>query len=107
MSAAVVVGVYGKVESQADFLRSNAGEFSQAGMDRWFQEALRLWQLGDADAIPFLQDQLVGPGPAEPGVGGGVGGNPVPFSLFVREVELGPVVVGDPDEAGGNVRGPA
>jgi type VI secretion system ImpM family protein len=40
MSAGVVVGVYGKIESQADFFRTNSGEFSQAGLDRWFEEAL-------------------------------------------------------------------
>ena len=36
-----------------------------------------------------------------------MGGNPVPFPLFVGEIELGPVMVRDPDQAGGNVRGPA
>jgi type VI secretion system protein ImpM len=34
-----VIGLYGKVSSQPDFLRGNAGEFSQAGFDRWFQDA--------------------------------------------------------------------
>src|SRR5689334_2603374 len=34
------IGVYGKIASQPDFLRGNAGEFSQAGMDQWFQEAV-------------------------------------------------------------------
>jgi type VI secretion system protein ImpM len=34
------IGIYGKVASQPDFLRGNAGEFSQAGFDRWFQEAV-------------------------------------------------------------------
>lgn len=34
------IGVYGKIGSQPDFLRGNAGEFSQAGMDQWFQEAV-------------------------------------------------------------------
>ncbi|HEY4185056.1 MAG TPA: type VI secretion system-associated protein TagF [Polyangia bacterium] len=34
------VGVYGKVRAQPDFLRANAGEFSQAGLDLWFQEAM-------------------------------------------------------------------
>jgi type VI secretion system protein ImpM len=35
-----MIGVYGKVASQPDFLRGNAGEFSQAGFDQWFQEAV-------------------------------------------------------------------
>jgi type VI secretion system ImpM family protein len=35
-----VIGVYGKLGTQPDFLRANAGEFSQAGLDRWFQEAM-------------------------------------------------------------------
>lgn len=35
-----LVGVYGKVRSQPDFLRANAGEFSQCGLDQWFQEAM-------------------------------------------------------------------
>lgn len=35
-----MIGIYGKVSSQPDFLRGNAGEFSQAGFDRWFQEAI-------------------------------------------------------------------
>ncbi len=34
------VGLYGKVASQPDFLRAGAGSFSQAGLDRWFQEAM-------------------------------------------------------------------
>ena len=34
------VGIYGKVASQPDFLRAGAGSFSQAGLDRWFQEAV-------------------------------------------------------------------
>jgi type VI secretion system ImpM family protein len=34
------VGIYGKLATQPDFFRSNAGEFSQAGLDRWFQEAM-------------------------------------------------------------------
>lgn len=42
MSRLGAVGVYGKVESQADFLRANAGEFSQAGLDRWFEETLQI-----------------------------------------------------------------
>jgi len=37
---AVTVGVYGKIRSQPDFLRANAGEFSQAGLDLWFQEGV-------------------------------------------------------------------
>ena len=32
------IGVYGKVASQPDFLRSNAGEFSQCGLDRLLQD---------------------------------------------------------------------
>ncbi|MEP6651873.1 MAG: type VI secretion system-associated protein TagF [Myxococcales bacterium] len=39
-SVPLEVGVYGKVGTQADFLRANAGEFSQAGLDLWFQEAM-------------------------------------------------------------------
>jgi type VI secretion system protein ImpM len=35
-------GVYGKVRGQPDFLRANAGEFSQAGLDRWFQDAMEI-----------------------------------------------------------------
>jgi len=35
-----MVGLYGKVRTQPDFLRANAGEFSQAGLDQWFQEAM-------------------------------------------------------------------
>lgn len=36
----IEVGAYGKTEAQADFLRIGAGGFSQAGLDRWFEEAL-------------------------------------------------------------------
>src|ERR1700747_3207069 len=35
-----LIGVYGKVPSQPDFLRGNAGEWAQAGFDRWFQDAV-------------------------------------------------------------------
>ncbi len=38
----LAIGVYGKVRSQPDFLRANAGEFSQAGLDRWFQDAVEI-----------------------------------------------------------------
>ncbi|HET6146641.1 MAG TPA: type VI secretion system-associated protein TagF [Polyangia bacterium] len=41
-AAAPAIGVYGKVRSQPDFLRANAGEFSQAGLDRWFQDAVEI-----------------------------------------------------------------
>jgi type VI secretion system protein ImpM len=34
-----VVGVYGKIPAQADFVRVNVGELTRLGMDRWFQEA--------------------------------------------------------------------
>jgi type VI secretion system protein ImpM len=34
-----VVGVYGKIPAQADFVRINVGELTRLGMDRWFQEA--------------------------------------------------------------------
>ncbi|HET6280414.1 MAG TPA: type VI secretion system-associated protein TagF [Polyangia bacterium] len=36
------IGLYGKVPGQPDFLRSNAGEFSQAGLDLWFQEGMEI-----------------------------------------------------------------
>jgi type VI secretion system ImpM family protein len=39
-SASGKVGVYGKVASQPDFLRINAGVFAQAGLDRWFADGL-------------------------------------------------------------------
>jgi len=39
-SGNTTVGVYGKVRSQPDFLRANAGDFSQCGLDQWFQEAV-------------------------------------------------------------------
>jgi type VI secretion system ImpM family protein len=38
--AAASVGVYGKVSTQGDFLRVGAGAFSQAGLDRWLEEAV-------------------------------------------------------------------
>ena len=34
------VGVYGKIAAQPDFVRSGAGAFSKAGLDRWFQEGM-------------------------------------------------------------------
>jgi len=34
------IGVYGKVASQPDFLRSNAGDFSQCGLDRLLQDGM-------------------------------------------------------------------
>jgi type VI secretion system protein ImpM len=34
------IGLYGKVGSQPDFLRANAGEFSQCGLDRLLQDAM-------------------------------------------------------------------
>jgi type VI secretion system ImpM family protein len=37
--SAFTSGVYGKHPGQADFLRASAGEFAQAGLDRWFEEA--------------------------------------------------------------------
>jgi type VI secretion system protein ImpM len=40
MSGVSAVGLYGKVASQPDFLRAGAGAFSQAGLDRWFQDGM-------------------------------------------------------------------
>jgi type VI secretion system protein ImpM len=34
-----VVGVYGKIPAQADFVRINVGDLTRLGLDRWFQEA--------------------------------------------------------------------
>jgi type VI secretion system ImpM family protein len=36
------VGLYGKIAAQADFLRANAGQFSRAGLDRWFQDGIEI-----------------------------------------------------------------
>ncbi|MES1205047.1 MAG: type VI secretion system-associated protein TagF [Pseudomonadota bacterium] len=46
-----MIGVYGKVASQPDFLRANAGEFSQAGLDLWFQEAVEALR-GESATLP-------------------------------------------------------
>jgi type VI secretion system ImpM family protein len=35
-----MIGLYGKVASQPDFLRAGAGAFSQAGLDRWLQDGM-------------------------------------------------------------------
>ena len=45
------VGLYGKVRTQPDFLRANAGEFSQAGLDQWFQEAMEALR-GEGTQLP-------------------------------------------------------
>ena len=56
-SNAPPIGVYGKVRSQPDFLRANAGEFSQAGLDRWFQDAVEIMCREAIDQIqPFAVD---------------------------------------------------
>jgi type VI secretion system ImpM family protein len=34
------VGLYGKILAERDYVRINAGDFQQAGMDRWFQEGV-------------------------------------------------------------------
>jgi len=34
------IGIYGKLATQPDFFRANAGDWSQAGLDRWFQAAM-------------------------------------------------------------------
>jgi type VI secretion system protein ImpM len=36
------IGVYGKIATQGDFARFNAGQFSRAGLDRWFQEGIEI-----------------------------------------------------------------
>lgn len=33
-------GLYGKIPAERDFVRINAGDFQQAGLDRWFQEGV-------------------------------------------------------------------
>jgi type VI secretion system protein ImpM len=38
--SALTVAFYGKIPSQADFVRINAGAFAQAGWDAWFQEGV-------------------------------------------------------------------
>jgi type VI secretion system protein ImpM len=45
------VGLYGKVATQPDFLRAGAGSFSQAGLDRWFQEAMETLR-GEGTTLP-------------------------------------------------------
>src|SRR5512133_3811376 len=34
------VGLYGKIPAERDFVRINAGEVQQAGMDQWFAEGI-------------------------------------------------------------------
>lgn len=34
------LGLYGKIPSERDYVRVNAGEFQQAGMDQWFQQGI-------------------------------------------------------------------
>src|SRR5215203_1214844 len=56
------IGLYGKVGSQPDFFRANAGEFSQAGLDRFFQDAMEALR-GEGTAIPEAPTAFVlGPG---------------------------------------------
>ena len=38
--SALTVAFYGKIASQADYVRINAGAFAQAGWDAWFQEGV-------------------------------------------------------------------
>jgi type VI secretion system ImpM family protein len=33
-------GLYGKIPAERDFVRINAGDFQQAGLDQWFQEGV-------------------------------------------------------------------
>lgn len=35
-----LVGLYGKIPAERDFVRINAGDFQQAGMDLWFQQGV-------------------------------------------------------------------
>ncbi len=42
--SALAVAFYGKLVSQADFVRINAGTFAQDGWDAWFQEAVAALQ---------------------------------------------------------------
>jgi type VI secretion system protein ImpM len=37
---APVIGVYGKVDTQGDFVRAGSGDFSLAGLDRWLDESV-------------------------------------------------------------------
>lgn len=46
-----MVGLYGKVRAQPDFLRANAGEWAQAGLDQWFQEAMEALR-GEGTQLP-------------------------------------------------------
>ena len=34
------VGLYGKIPAERDFVRINAGDFQQAGLDQWFAEGI-------------------------------------------------------------------
>ncbi len=45
------VGIYGKIATQPDFFRAGAGSFSQAGLDRWFQEAMETLR-GEGNSLP-------------------------------------------------------
>jgi len=42
MAGSSAVGFFGKIPSERDFVRVNAGAFLRAGLDRWFQEGVEL-----------------------------------------------------------------
>lgn len=59
------VGFYGKIPVERDFVRINAGRFLQAGLDRWFQEAVEHLQRAPLPAQPacFLLSLAAGTQP--------------------------------------------
>lgn len=63
----VTVGVYGKIGSQPDFLRANAGEFSQAGLDLWFQNAVEALR-NERTTLPEIPTGFVLKPPESPDV---------------------------------------
>ncbi|HEV3031572.1 MAG TPA: type VI secretion system-associated protein TagF [Polyangia bacterium] len=48
---AATIGVYGKVDTQGDFLRAGSGDFSRAGLDRWLEEGMGVLKTENA-ALP-------------------------------------------------------
>jgi len=63
------IGVYGKVASQPDFLRVNAGAFAQAGLDRWFADGLETVR-AERTALPAGPASFLVAPPAAPALVG-------------------------------------
>jgi type VI secretion system protein ImpM len=101
---AATIGVYGKVDTQGDFLRAGSGDFSRAGLDRWLEEGMGVLKTENATLPEGAAGFLFAPAGAARAFLGALApsedsvGRKFPLLAFV-ELPAGPVAMAMPAAA--------